>query len=218
MFESQEKVEQDSLYAALRELSDYEIFEDDTGKLQSLYDLVTGVTVIELARFSPDLQNLIVGLTLDQFYAQMQKSGKPELDGEHRQLNKLILVDEADNFMSQDFPALRKILKEGREYGVGMVLSTQDIKHFKTSENDYTAYILTWIVHRVAQIQKKDIKSIFNIDDKVAQDRLMEDVRQLEKHYSIYIDGEKNLVKMKDKAFWELMIQTQEILCRETDG
>lgn len=208
-FDADEKIEKDSLYAALRELADYKIFEDETDKLQSLYNLVSGVTVIKLAGFSPDLQNLIVGLTLDQFYAQMQKSGKPELDGDHRQLNKLILVDEADNFMSQDFPALRKILKEGREYGVGVVLSTQDIKHFKTSENDYTAYILTWIVHRVAQIEKKSIKSIFNIDDKNAQDRLMEDVRQLEKHYSIYIDGEKNLVKMKDRAFWELMAEAR---------
>ncbi len=75
------------------------------------------------------------------------------MHGYFRQVTKLILIDEADNFMSQNLPSLRKILKEGREYGVGMILSTQDITHFKTSENDYSAYILSWIVHRVGQIK-----------------------------------------------------------------
>jgi len=134
----------------------------------------------------------------------MQKKGKPEVRGDFRQLNKLILVDEADNFMSQNFPSLRKILKEGREYGVGMVLSTQDITHFKTSENDYSAYILSWVIHRVSQIKSQDIKALFNIDNKSEQEELMSSIRGLEKHYSLYVDGDKNIMKMKDKAFWEL--------------
>lgn len=64
----------------------------------------------------------------------MQKRGKPVVRGDYRQLTKMILVDEADNFMRQDFSSLRKILKEGREYGVGAILSTQEITHFKTGE------------------------------------------------------------------------------------
>ncbi|MCV4614933.1 hypothetical protein OFM04_34075, partial [Escherichia coli] len=86
-------------------------------KMTSLYDLVDGVTVIELAGYSSEIQNLVVALTLDLFYAQMQKRGKPVIQGDYRQLTKMILVDEADNFMRQDFSSLRKILKEGREYG-----------------------------------------------------------------------------------------------------
>ena len=107
--------------------------------------------------------------------------------------------------MSQNFSSLRKILKEGREYGVGVVLSTQDITHFKTNENNYSAYVLTWIIHRVAEIRNADIKAIFNIDDKSEQENLMEAIRKLEKHYSLYIDGGKKLIKMRDKAFWEIV-------------
>jgi DNA phosphorothioation-dependent restriction protein DptH len=32
----------------------------------------------------------------------------------------------------------------------------------------------------------------------------MEAIRKLEKHFSLYIDGEKRVQKMRDKAFWEL--------------
>ncbi|TMO31412.1 DNA phosphorothioation-dependent restriction protein DptH [Pseudoalteromonas sp. S4492] len=196
---------EDSLYAALESVCELEVFEDDTSKCMSLYDLVDGITVVELAGYPSEVQNLVVALTLDLFYSQMQKQGKPEVQGDFRQVTKLVLVDEADNFMSQNFPSLRKILKEGREYGVGVILSTQDITHFKTGENDYSAYILSWIVHRVAQIKNQDIKGIFNVDDKSEQELLMKNIRELEKHTSLYINGEKQIKRIKDKAFWELL-------------
>ncbi|MDC9511308.1 DNA phosphorothioation-dependent restriction protein DptH [Pseudoalteromonas sp. Angola-4] len=205
LFLNQEKVEEDSLYAALSKLARFKIFENQPEKMTSLYELIDGITVIELAGYPSEIQNLIVALTLDLFYSQMQKQGKPEVQGDFRQVTKLVLVDEADNFMSQNFPSLRKILKEGREYGVGVILSTQDITHFKTSENDYSAYILSWIVHRVAQIKTQDIKGIFNKDDKSEQELLMKNIRELEKHTSLYIDGEKQIKRIKDKAFWELL-------------
>ncbi|WP_333855377.1 DNA phosphorothioation-dependent restriction protein DptH [Leclercia sp.] len=205
LYLEQEKVEEDSLYAALDSLATYEIFETSPESVSSLYELLDGVTVIELAGYSPQIQNLVVALTLDLFYSQMQKRGKPMIDGDYRQITKMILVDEADNFMSQDFPSLRKILKEGREYGVGVILSTQDLSHFKTGENNYGSYILTWVVHRVAEIKNADIKAIFNKDDKGEQEQLMETIRKLDKHFSLYIDGDKKLSMMRDKAFWELL-------------
>ncbi|EHG2879960.1 DNA phosphorothioation-dependent restriction protein DptH [Salmonella enterica] len=206
---AQEKVDEDSLYAALYNLAGFQIFETNPEKMTSLYDLVDGVTVIELAGYPSEIQNLVVALTLDLFYAQMQKRGKPTVRGDYRQLTKMILVDEADNFMRQDFASLRKILKEGREYGVGAILSTQEITHFKTGENNYASYILTWVIHRVSEIRNADIKAVFNIDDKGEQESLMGQIRQLEKHFSLYVDGDKQVKKMRDKAFWEL-IQGQE--------
>lgn len=211
LFINQEKVEEDSLYAALDSLACYQIFESDPSQVSSLYDLVERVTVIELAGYSSQIQNLVVALTLDQFYSQMQKKGKPTIQGDFRQITKMIFVDEADNFMSQDFSSLRKILKEGREYGVGIILSTQDITHFKTGENNYASYVLTWVIHRVSEIKNADIKSIFNMDDKSDQENLMESIRKLEKHYSIFIDGNKKLRKIRDLAFWELQEQHKTI-------
>lgn len=56
--------------------------------MTSLYELIDGVTVIELAGYPPEVQNLVVALTLDLFYAQMQKRGKPVVRGDYRQLTK----------------------------------------------------------------------------------------------------------------------------------
>ncbi|KJG02104.1 DNA phosphorothioation-dependent restriction protein DptH [Photobacterium angustum] len=204
LFLDQEKVEEDSLYAALSKLARFKIFESEPEKMTSLYELVDGITVVELAGYPSEIQNLVVALTLDLFYSQMQKKGKPEVQGDFRQITKMILVDEADNFMSQNFPSLRKILKEGREYGVGMILSTQDITHFQTGENDYSSYVLTWVIHRVAKIRPQELKAMFGVNDKNEQERLMETINKLDKHYSLYIDGAKNIVPMRDKAFWEL--------------
>ena len=117
----------------------------------------------------------------------------------------MILVDEADNFMSQDFESLRKILKEGREFGVGTILSTQQLSHFKTSENDYADYILSWIIHKVDKIKSQDMGSIFNLSNKNEAENLMDQIRQLKEHHSIYVDGKKNMFKMRDLAFWELL-------------
>ncbi|MDF2153718.1 DNA phosphorothioation-dependent restriction protein DptH [Vibrio sp. CAU 1672] len=197
--------DEDSLYAALESLYELEIFEDDNTKCMSLYDLVDGITVVELAGYPSEIQNLVVALTLDLFYSQMQKKGKPEVQGDFRQITKMILVDEADNFMSQNFPSLRKILKEGREYGVGVILSTQDITHFQTGENDYSSYVLTWVIHRVAKIKSQELKAMFGVNEKAEQEKLMETINKLEKHYSLYIDGAKKIVKMRDRAFWELL-------------
>ncbi len=204
-FLDQDKVEEDSLYAALSKLARYKIFETVPEKMTSLYELIDGVTVVELAGYPPEVQNLVVALTLDLFYAQMQKRGKPVVRGDYRQLTKMILVDEADNFMRQDFSSLRKILKEGREYGVGAILSTQEITHFKTGDNNYASYILTWVIHRVSEIRNADIKAVFNVDDKGEQESLMGQIRQLEKHFSLYVDGDKRVKKMRDRAFWELV-------------
>ncbi|ASM97269.1 TPA: DNA phosphorothioation-dependent restriction protein DptH [Vibrio vulnificus] len=206
LFLEQEKVEEDSLYAALSKLARFKIFESEPEKMTSLYELVDGITVVELAGYPSEIQNLVVALTLDLFYSQMQKKGKPDVVGDFRQITKMILVDEADNFMSQNFPSLRKILKEGREYGVGVILSTQDITHFQTGENDYSSYVLTWVIHRVAKIRPQELKAIFCVNEKAEQEKLMETINKLEKHYSLYIDGAKKIVKMRDRAFWELPV------------
>ena len=170
IYVNRDDLKEDSLYAAFSNLIDFEIFEPDPHKTKSLFELIDGVTVIDLSGYDPDIQNLVVAITLDLFYSQMQAYGHSEVKGSLRQLNKMILVDEADNFLSKDFETLKKILKEGREFGVGTILSTQLLSHFYTGENKYSDYILTWIVHNVAEINSKDAKYIFNAQAKADQE------------------------------------------------
>jgi len=204
VYSSEDRVAHDSLYAALEKLIQFEVFEPSPEKTVSLYDLINGIIVINLSGYDSDIQNLIVAIVLDIFYTQMHIKGSSEHEGDFRQITKMILVDEADNFMSQDFEGLKKILKEGREFGVGTILSTQQLTHFKTAEDNYANYIQSWVVHQVSNIKAQDITSIFNISNKSEAEGLMEQIRKLEKHFSVYVDGNKNMTKMRDLAFWEL--------------
>ena len=117
----------------------------------------------------------------------------------------MILVDEADNFLSKNFNSIKKILKEGREFGVGTVLSTQFLNHFSTSENDYSNYILTWVIHRVSEIKTKEVESLFSIESRDQRDNLIKTIKGLEKHQSIVNLAGSPPILIKDKAFWELL-------------
>ena len=206
IYVNRDDLKEDSLYAAFSNLIDFEIFEPDPHKTKSLFELIDGVTVIDLSGYDPDIQNLVVAITLDLFYSQMQAYGHSEVKGSLRQLNKMILVDEADNFLSKDFETLKKILKEGREFGVGTILSTQLLSHFYTGENKYSDYILTWIVHNVAEINSKDAKYIFNAQAKADQEIICNKIKSLSKHYSLVKMGDNDrAIFMKDRAFWELI-------------
>lgn len=206
IYVNREDLKEDSLYAAFSNLIDFEIFEPDPHQTKSLFELIDGVTVIDLSGYDPDIQNLVVAITLDLFYSQMQAYGHSGVKGNLRQLNKMILVDEADNFLSKDFETLKKILKEGREFGVGTILSTQLLSHFSTGENKYSDYILTWIVHNVAEINPKDAKYIFNAQAKSDQEVICNKIKSLSKHYSLVKMGDSDRpIFMRDRAFWELV-------------
>jgi DNA phosphorothioation-dependent restriction protein DptH len=167
--------------------------------------MIQGVTVINLSSYSSSLQNLIVGITLDAFYSQMHAKGHSAIQGDYRELTKMILVDEADYFLSKDFASLKKIMKEGREFGVGVILSTQFMSHFVTSDNDYSQYILTWVVHRVSEIKKKEVQSIFNAETQNEIDQLMNKIRELPNHSVVTSVSRQKYVVMEDMLFWKLL-------------
>lgn len=195
----------DSLGAAMDELHEYEVFESDPKKTESLYGLLNGIVVIELDGYNPQLQNLIAAITLDLFYAQMQAKGSSRLDNIYRQLTKFVLVDEAENFMSLNFPSLNKVMKEGREFGVGMILSTQSLSHFNNSETDYSKYILTWIVHNVSDLSNNDIGFVFKTKPKSPEtEKIKLEISQLIKHHSLVKVGNGDPIKIEDYPFWKL--------------
>lgn len=195
----------DSLAAAMDKLYQFQVFESDPSKTESLFSALNGVVVIDLSGYDADIQSLIVAITLDLFYAQMQAAGSSKMDQQYRQLTKLILVDEADNFMSESFPSLKKILKEGREFGVGTILSTQFLKHFGSTDDDYAKYILTWVVHNVADLKTSDVEFVFKTESKSSETQnLFNDIKGLQKHHSIVKIGTSKPRYIEDKAFWEL--------------
>ena len=208
-FQKSDAFKEDSLYSALTELIGFEIFETDPNKTMPLYDLIDGVTVINLQGYDLSIQSLVVAISLDLFYSQMQANGHSMIDGKLRQLRKFILVDEADNFLKLGFSSIKNILKEGRKFGVGTILSTQFLKHFDTQQDNFSKYILSWIVHKVDDLSPKDVRNLFNTDNKVAEDELISSIKKLSKHHSFAKLGDSATpFYIKDRAFWEILKET----------
>ena len=72
----------------------------------------------------------------------------------------MLLVDEADNIMQFEFDVLRKILLQGREFGVGVVLASQYLSHFKTKHENYAENLLSWFIHKVPNVKAAELNAI----------------------------------------------------------
>ena len=195
----------DSLSAVMNKLHNFRIFESDVNKTVSLSQMLKNIVVMDISGYDEDIQGLVVAITLDQFYSQMQTFGSSRTNGKLRQLRTLILVDEADNFMKMGFPSLRKIMKEGREFGVGVILSTQSLTHFSGSDDDYSRYILTWIVHNVNDLKHKDIEFVLKQKSKSSEtEKMYLAIKGLKKHRSVVKISDNQPLMIQDKPFWEL--------------
>lgn len=196
----------DSLFTALSDLMDFQLFESDSKQTVSLYDVMKGVVVLDMAGYPESIQNLIVAISLDLLNSQMLSVGSSNFEHPYRQLTKMVLVDEADNFMSKEFDSLKKIMQTGREFGVGVVLSTQSLKHFNTTSTDYSSFIETWVVHRVTDLKPTDISSIFDSPNKTDENvSLLEYIKNQTVHQSVVKISKANPIYIKDYPFWQYL-------------
>tara|TARA_B100001123_G_scaffold445220_2_gene596195 strand:- start:293 stop:5731 length:5439 start_codon:yes stop_codon:yes gene_type:complete len=147
----------DSAYSIMDDIVDNEFFEPDQSRVQSFDEFFDGVVIIDLNALGQDdkSKNMLVAIFLNFYYEYMARLKKTEFIGTDPQLRSIdsyLIVDEADNIMKYEFPVLMKLLLEGREFGVGVILSSQYLSHFKTRNVNYMEPLLTWFVHRVPNV------------------------------------------------------------------
>jgi hypothetical protein len=155
---------QDSISAIIEDLVDMELFAPDT-TAASTKDFLSGVVVISLNALGQDdkSKNMLVAVLLNLFYENMLKIPKRPFYGESPQkrvLDSFLLVDEADNIMKYEFDVLRKILLQGREFGVGVILASQYLRHFKVGATDYREPLLTWLIHKVPNVSPQELGAL----------------------------------------------------------
>jgi hypothetical protein len=155
----------DAPYSILSYLADLEVFVPDARDAVSFRQFFDGVLVIDLASLGigEKERNMLVVLFLNFFYEYMKSLEKRPYIGDAPQLrfiDSMLLVDEADNIMKCNFEVLRQILLQGREFGVGALLASQYLSHFKTREMDYTEPLLTWFIHKVPNVTARELEAI----------------------------------------------------------
>lgn len=193
----------DKAFALFDKLRDYTIFTTDNSNCVSLFEWLNSVRVIDLTLYPDDTKKVIVSLILDLFYAEMrQLGGSKQIDG-FRELRAMIMVDEAHQFLKKDFNSFRSIISEGRMFGVGMILSTQNVSDFKTSKEDYSQFILSWVIHHINSISKSEIANIFGASDPNG-DRYMDFINKAKLFESVCKIGSR-VDGIRDLPFFELV-------------
>lgn len=92
--------------------------------------------------------------------------------------------------MRHEFDVLRKVLLQRREFGVGVILASQYLRHFKAGATDYRDPLLTWFVHKVPNVTAAELQGLGLVGG-VAEHA--ERIKTLEKHCCLYktygVDG-----------------------------
>ena len=151
-------------------------------------DFFRGVTVIDLAALGigDKERNMLVVLFLNLYYEYMLNLVKQPYLGSDPQLrfiDSMLLVDEDDNIMKYNFDVLRQVLLQGREFGVGVLLASRFLSHFKTRETDYSQPLLTWFIHKVPNVTPRELEAI-GLNRVVSS--TVEQVKSLDVHECFY--------------------------------
>jgi DNA phosphorothioation-dependent restriction protein DptH len=178
----------DSPMAIIDDLVDMEIFERDPEKTMTFDKFLDGVVVISLDALGQDdrSKNMLVAIMLNMFYENMLRTTKRPFIGNDPQLRVIdsyLLVDEADNIMRYDFDVLRKLLLQGREFGAGIILASQYLRHFKTAGTDYREPLLTWFIHKVPNVSAAELGALGFTSD---LGDVAERVKTLPNHHCLY--------------------------------
>ena len=158
----------DSVSAVLNIFVMQEIFSSEASELKTMAELMNNsVLVLDLRELDPDqaTKNALVALFLNQYFEYMiqlpkwpfEQNGIDQL----RRINSYIVVDEATNIMEFKFDVLKMLLLQGREYGVGVLLSSQYLSHFLPSAGvNYGEPLLTWFIHKVPNVTVSELRNI----------------------------------------------------------
>ena len=203
----------DKAYALFDKLRDYTIFTTDNSNCVSLFEWLNSVRVIDLTLYPDDTKKVIVSLILDLFYAEMRQLGGSQQKDGFRELRAIIMVDEAHQFLKKDFNSFRSIISEGRMFGVGMILSTQNVSDFKSQKEDYSQFILSWVIHHVNSISRSEIASIFGASDSNGE-RYMDFINKAKLFESVCKIGSR-VEGIRDLPFFELVKQDERFKPKE---
>jgi DNA phosphorothioation-dependent restriction protein DptH len=156
----------DAVSSIIDDLVDMELFSPAPTSTKTFDEFLDGVVVIALDALGQDdrTKSMLVAIMLNMFYEHMLRIPKrpyvPAGDTSLRVVDSFLLVDEADNIMRYEFDVLRKILLQGREFGVGVILASQYLRHFKAGATDYREPLLTWFIHKVPSVQPQEIGAL----------------------------------------------------------
>ncbi len=186
---SQQTAQADSVVSILNSFVLHGIFSEDPTNLVTFDQLIGDhALVLALSELGADsnTKNALVALFLNSYYEYMLTRTKGSYAGDEPQLrvlNSFLVVDEASNILKYEFEALSEILLQGREFGIGVILSSQYLSHFKFAGRNYGEPLHTWIIHKVPHVTPLQLSQL-GLPDATPQDATR--ISQLQNHHAFY--------------------------------
>lgn len=186
-----------------------EVFSDEPSQLQPFETLLNDrVLVVALSELGNDqnMKNALVVLFLNLYYEHMLRLHKWPYETsptgtQLRRINSYLLVDEATNIMRYEFTVLSDLMLQGREFGVGVILASQYLSHFKEGQTNYGQPLRTWFIHRVPAVTKQQLVQL-GIPN--ASDATATSIATLGIHEALYSSLGVTGRLIRGKPFYEL--------------
>lgn len=197
----------DSISGIIGEFCDLEVFGRNLPLGATFEQFFHGVTVVPLHRLGQDTRtkNMVVVTIINMFYEYLLRLKKQPIlgtDPSRRFIDSFIVIDEADNMMRHKFEVLRQVLLQGREFGVGTILSSQYLSHFKVGREDYTEPLLTWFIHKVPAIAPRELTQLGFGGD---MNTLAIQVATLSNHYLLFKTSTEQGRLIRGNPYFELL-------------
>jgi hypothetical protein len=116
------------------------------------------------------------------------------------------LVDEADNIMRYEFEVLRRLLLQGREFGCGVILASQYLRHFKVNATDYREPLLSWFIHKVPNVTAVELSALGLAS---SSGEVAERIKSLGNHQCLYKSFDCAGLIVRGLPFYELVAEGQ---------
>lgn len=197
----------DAPLSIIDDLVDRELFSREPTTAEVFDNFLDGVVVVSLSALGQDdrAKNMLVVIMLNMFYEHMlkiKKRGYVGTDPQLRAIDSFLLVDEADNIMRYEFDVLRRILLQGREFGVGVILASQYLRHFKAGTTDYKEPLLTWFIHNVPNVTPQELTQLGIIGNTTP---LAERIKSLGNHECLYKTHDVQGDVVRGMPFYKLL-------------
>lgn len=202
----------EDLSAVMDSLAAFELFDPEPAEGTTLVDMFRGAVVIDMSGYPEELKRFAAGILIQQLSAQMNAMGR-SYGGD---LSRMLLIDEADELLTLEHGALRKVLRRSREYGLAVVLAVQSPMGFCTGDFEWWKVISTWIVHNGEELFRQELEKVLQLDAfEIGAERMYQLVKHQQKLQSLIRIGTELPVATEDLPFYEIVGDKQESYLKE---
>ncbi len=152
---------EDSITSVLNQLVRSHIFAD-----KDQIDLVNGSYIVKLDRFPQNgpLAKAIVYFLMSKMNNIYERLEKQAMSDERIQIRHFSIIDEAHHMLSFDNAPLRRLIAEGRNKGLSIILATQNMADFKSDYFDFYANAQYPLIMKQQTIADGVLKDLFGVN------------------------------------------------------